>query len=218
MSEVRAIVLGNGQVGDKAALARRLADWGDALIVAADGGARLADALGLRVDALIGDQDSLDPSHLEALQASGAHLETHPVGKDETDLELALLYAVERGATHILIAGAWGGRLDMTLSNVLLLALPQLIGLEVRLIEGQQTAWLIRNEATIYGQPGDTLSLIPLGGDALGIRTQGLEYPLNDEPLHFGAARGLSNVLTAPIAHVRLREGTLLAVHTPGRA
>ena len=106
----------------------------------------------------------------------------------------------------------------MTLSNVLLLALPQLVGLDVRLIEGQQTAWLICDEATIYGQPGDTLSLIPLGGDALGIRTQGLEYPLNDEPLHFGGARGLSNVLTAPVAHVRLREGALLAVHTPGRA
>jgi thiamine pyrophosphokinase len=218
MAEIRAVVLGNGQVGDKVALARRLADWGDVLIVAADGGARLADALGLRVDALIGDQDSIDPSRLAALEASGAHLEIHPPGKDETDLELALLYAVEHGATHVLIAGALGGRLDMTFSNVLLLALPQLVGLDVRLIEGEQTAWLIRDEATIHGQPGDTLSLIPLGGDALGIRTQGLEYPLNDEPLHFGAARGLSNVLTAPVAHVRLREGTLLAVHTPGRA
>jgi thiamine pyrophosphokinase len=218
MSEVRAIVLGNGQVGDQVALARRLSDWGDALIVAADGGARLANALGLRVDALIGDQDSLNPSHLEALQASGVHLETHPTSKDETDLELALLYAVERGATHILIVGALGGRLDMTIGNVLLLALPQLVGLDVRLIEGEQTAWLIRDEATIYGQPGGTLSLIPLGGDVLGIRTQGLEYPLDDEPLHFGAARGLSNVLTAPVAHVRLREGMLLAVHTPGRA
>jgi thiamine pyrophosphokinase len=64
------------------------------------------------------------------------------------------------------------------------------------------------------GSIGATVSLLPLGGDAEGITTAGLRYPLRDEPLRTGPARGLSNMRVAPGASVSVRTGRLLVVET----
>jgi thiamine pyrophosphokinase len=82
----------------------------------------------------------------------------------------------------------------------------------VRIVEGAQEAFLIDDEATIEGGVGDTLSLIPLGGDAVGVTTEGLEWTLEEDTLHFGPARGVSNVLAASKAQVCLDGGLLLCV------
>ncbi len=216
---MKALILANGLLDDLAQVRTRVTSWQPPLVIAADGGYRHAAALALKVDVVIGDLDSLDRVTRSALEASGTHLEITPAEKDETDLELALLYAVRQGADPIAVLGALGGRLDMTLSNMLLLTHPALGTVRVELWNGTQTAWLIRPPGgEVYGAVGDTLSLVPLGGDAQGVTTQGLKYALHDEPLAFGPARGISNVLTEVTAHVRLRKGLLLAVHTPGRA
>ncbi|MGD8759030.1 MAG: hypothetical protein PVJ07_02125, partial [Anaerolineales bacterium] len=60
-----------------------------------------------------------------------------------------------------------------------------------------------------------SLSLIPIAGAAVGISTQALAYPLDEDTLAFGPARGVSNVLTSRVARVVIRAGILLAVHTP---
>jgi thiamine pyrophosphokinase len=73
---------------------------------------------------------------------------------------------------------------------------------------------LVRTQAELHGAPGDLVSLIPIGGDARGVTTEGLQYPLSDEPLLFGPARGLSNVLVGTEARVRVREGLVIIVHT----
>jgi len=215
----RAIVLANGRIEDPATLRIRLAGWGNALVIAADGGSRHAELLGLRLDAIIGDLDSLDPGRRDALSAAGTRLETHPDHKNETDLELALLDAVQHGAERIVLLGTLGGRLDMMLANLLLLLHPQLADVHIEVWNGNQTAWLIRPPgADLFGAPGDTLSLIPLLGNTDGVTTQGLEYPLNNETLEIGKARGISNVFTQDRAHVSFRSGVMMAVHTPGRA
>jgi thiamine pyrophosphokinase len=167
----------------------------------------------------VGDLDSLLPETLAHFTRAGTLIERHPVHKDETDLELALLGAVRQGAECILLAGALGGRLDMTLSSVLLLTHPLLRQVRVELWEAQRTTWLLRPPGEgIQGQPGDTLSLLPLAGDATGLQTEGLAYPLRDETLFFGQTRGLSNVFAAPLARIQLSGGLLLAVHTLGSA
>ncbi len=215
----RVIVLANGYIEDPAALRDRLAAWVGAAVVAADGGTRHAGPLGLLVERVIGDLDSIDPALRASLEAQGARIEPSPAHKDETDLELALLRAAGEGAAHVVVLGALGGRLDMALANVLVLAHPRLAPLRVELWAGRQTAWLIRPPGgEVSGAPGDTLSLIPLGGDASGVTTAGLEYPLRGETLAFGPARGVSNVVVEQPARVDLREGLLLAVHTPGQA
>lgn len=182
-------------------------------LVAADGGALPLLRLGRAPDIVIGDMDSLDDAALRELAARGAELRRFRRDKDETDLELALLYAAAAGASAIDVIGALGGRWDHTLANVALLALPELAGRRVRLLADGQTLLLVRDTAAIEGQRGDTVSLIPLAGPAHGITTRGLQYPLDDATLGFERARGISNVLLDPPGRVSLRAGLLLLVH-----
>jgi thiamine pyrophosphokinase len=213
----RAIILANGSIPDADTLITRLQPWESALVIAANGGVQHAERLGLEISMVIGDLDSLDEEASIALEAANTHMVSVAAQKDETDLELALLYATGKGVEDIVVLGAFGDRIDMSLSNLLLLTHPNFLPVHIEYWYGHQTAWLIRPPGDeINGQSGDTLSLIPLEGDAEGITTHELYYPLNDENLAFGPARGVSNVLTASIARVELRSGTLLAVLTPG--
>ena len=216
----RAIVLADGDAPDRAALDASWPGWDDDLVavIAADGGARHADALGLRIDRWVGDGDSIAPADLDALRAAGIPIDLVAAEKDETDTELALRAAVERGAARVTILGALGGpRLDHALANVALLAHPALDGREAEVLDGMSRVRLLRGPASLAldGPPGDLISLIPFGSDAVGVRTDGLRYPLQDETLVLGAARGLSNVRVAATAAVAFRSGSILVVETP---
>lgn len=215
----RALVFANGDMNDGPRVRQALADAPDALVVAADGGARIAEAFGLHIDLIVGDMDSVTDETLARLTADGTEVERHPAHKDETDLELALTRAVERGARWLRIIGGLGGRLDQSLSNVYLLGLPVLSGCDVALVaERYEARLLLPGTTTIRGAVGDTVSLLPLSGEASGIRTEHLDYPLRDESLLFGPARGISNVTNDTVARVTFSTGLLLLVHTMGRA
>ncbi|MBN1180312.1 MAG: thiamine diphosphokinase [Anaerolineae bacterium] len=207
---MRAVIFANGILTDPAAQRHFLHP--DDLVIAANGGTVHALALGVTPHVVVGDMDSLSPSLRAELEATGTCFVAHPPAKDETDLELALLYAAARHVEAILVLAALGGRLDQALANVFLLALPQLAGIDVRVADGNQVAFLVRDQATLSGRPGDTVSFIPLGGDAHGVTTEGLSWTLRDETLHFGPARGVSNALLGQDARVFVREGYLLCV------
>jgi thiamine pyrophosphokinase len=208
----RAIIFANGEL-NRPESARLALQPGDVLI-AADGGARLCRQLGLTPSILIGDFDSLDDADLAYYQSSGTEIIRHSMRKDYTDLELALRHAYSLGIKEALVFAALGKRWDQTLANLLLPASADLAGMTIRLADGFQEIMPLRGpgQLVLQGQPGDTVSLIPLGGDAYGVSTDQLEYPLFGETLYFGATRGLSNVLLGEIAEVRLREGLLLCV------
>ncbi len=184
------------------------------LIVAADGGAASAIAHGWWPHLLVGDLDSAPPEVQAAVLEHGGRIVRYPARKDETDTELALRAALESGAEEVLLIGAAGNRLDHTLANVLLLALPEAAQVRLTILAGKQRLFLIRDAAEIRGQPGDLVSLLPIGGDASGIWTTGLEYPLADGTLPLGTPRGVSNVLCEPRATVRVQKGLLLAIVT----
>jgi thiamine pyrophosphokinase len=209
---LRAVVFANGELNDL----QHTLGWiteGD-LIIAADGGSRHSLALGVIPDILIGDFDSLEPEQLADFENKGSRVIQHPARKDFTDLELALRYACEQGLDEILVIGALGARWDQTLANLLLPAHPDLASARISLIDGLQEIRLVRPGETLFvqGQPGDTVSLIPLNENASGVSTQGLEYPLFDETLAFGATRGVSNVLIDETAEITLRQGMLLCI------
>jgi thiamine pyrophosphokinase len=217
--EKHAIVLTNGLIEDPAIIRSRLKDWPQAVVIAADGGSLHAETLGLKIHAVIGDLDSMSDERLETLTAQDILIQRSPSEKDETDLELALLYALQQGVEKIVVLGALGGRVDMSIANLLLLTHPRLALIHIEIWNGNQTAWIIRPPGDeIQGQVGDTLSLIPLNGPARGVTTQNLAFPLCDEMLPAGPSRGLSNVLSGAKASIELKEGILLAVHSPARA
>jgi thiamine pyrophosphokinase len=214
-----ALIFANGDIRDGQMVRRALAQAADALLIAADGGARVARHFGITPQVVIGDMDSITPELLAELAVGGSEIRQYPQAKNETDLELALLYAVEHGARKIRVIGAVGDRLDQTLSNVYLLALPALAGCDVRLVaDDEETSLLLPGVLTIDGAAGDTVSLVPVSGVARGVRTEALVYPLHDEDLLFGPTRGVSNVMESTRARVQLREGALIVVHTIGRA
>ncbi len=218
MDTAPAVILANGDLAEPRVLRSRLAGLQPPLVIAADGGSRHAHRLGLRVDVLIGDQDSIEPEELARLRAEGTQVITHPRDKEETDLELALVYATQAGFAGIVVLGAVGNRLDMTLANVFLLLHPALRAARVQLWQGHDTAFLAQPPgAEIAGESGDRVSLIPLGGEAQGVETRGMVFPLRGEALATGPARGISNRIALPGAAVRLTQGALLIVHHPAR-
>lgn len=184
-------------------------------VVAADGGVYHVLRTGRFPDVVVGDMDSIGQDVLAELQQMQIKLDDHPREKDETDLELALLYAAKQYAEReILVFGVLGGRLDQTLANILLLAHPELRHKRVRLVEKHQRAWIVHDQTNIRGRVGDTVSLIPLGGNVHIAHTEHLKWPLIDETLSFGPARGVSNVLTAENGRVVLKHGQLLCIHS----
>lgn len=215
MPESRALIFANGIQFDQEAV-RLFVQPGDFLI-AADGGIHHLLSLGLNPDLLIGDLDSAFESEVEKVRQAQGQVIQYPAHKDETDLELAVLAALQRGYREILVLGALGGRLDMTLANISLLMLPDLAGTEIRLEDGIEEVFLIRAGAggrLILGKPGDRVSLIPWGNAATGIRTTGLFYPLNGESLFPDRTRGISNQMTAEEAKITLESGFLVGIHT----
>lgn len=202
----RLVMIVNGPLADPHTEAQRYLRPDDR-IIAVDGGMRHLLTLGLRPERIIGDGDSLPADAV----LEGIPFTRYPVSKDETDLELALLWAAREPESEILVLAALGGRPDHELANLLLLALPALDGKRVWMAGGGWCVTCLRSGETLTldAAPGVTLSLIPLGGPAEGIRTQGLAYPLRDETLAFGPARGVSNVITAPQAVISLRRGLL---------
>ena len=213
------LLFANGQLTQGRMLQKRLRQHQASAVLCADGGALQARACGLIPRAIIGDLDSLAAEEVAQFQAEGAEIIQYPPEKDETDLELSLLHCRDIGAEAVTVLGALGGRFDHSIANALLLTLPAFSQLPVELVDGDQAIRLLRPGAhEILGQPGDTISLIPLGGDAHGISTDALQYPLRSGTLQMGPARGISNVMLSERAAVDLRAGLLLLVHTIGRA
>jgi thiamine pyrophosphokinase len=182
------------------------------LVIAADSGLQHARALGVPVDLVVGDLDSVDPAVLDAAVADGAAVERHPAAKDATDLELALDAAVDRGATDVLVVGVGGGRLDHFLGNVLLLASPRYAHVRVDARVGDAFVTVVHERVELTGTRGGLCSLLPLGGPAVGVLTDGLRYPLRRETLPPGTTRGVSNEFVDGHATVSLEAGVLLAV------
>jgi len=209
---MRAIIFANGDAPDRKTIERWLTPTDR--IIAADGGTRNALSLGIMPHVVIGDLDSLVEADRVELERAGVPFIVYPTHKDYTDLELALRYAVEQGATEIVIFSALGGRWDQSLANLMLLTLPDLAQVTTRIIDRTVSIEAIRDRAEIAGRVGDTLSLIALKGDAHGVTIEGCEYPLNDATLPFGATLGISNVLTQEIVKITVKQGEILAVQT----
>ena len=189
-------------------------------VIAADSGASAAHALGLRVDVLIGDLDSVPDADRKLVADRGGEIRSYPVAKDATDLELALGYAagLRPRPRRIVVLGGTGGRFDHLLAGTLLLAAPAWDGVPVDRIHvearlGGTVVTVIRSQVTLAGSPGDLLTLLAVRGVAYGVRTEGLRYPLRTEDLLPGSTRGVSNEFIAGQARVSLTGGTLLAIH-----
>jgi thiamine pyrophosphokinase len=185
----------------------------DDLLIAADAGYYHIRQIGLVPTIVIGDLDSILAEDQDLLLAEKIPTIKHPVNKDETDLDLCLRYALEMDVEEIIVTGAFGGRVDQTLGNMMILDDPKFIGRKVKLEDGITEAFFIDQGREIVGKPGDTISLIPWGVPVTGITTIGLQYPLNVETLFPNQSRGISNRMITNLCTIEFDQGTLFCVH-----
>ena len=187
----------------------------DTLVIAADGGLDEAERLGLHVDLLVGDLDSASPLAIERVEAGGGTIERHPVDKDASDLELALVAADARDVEAVLVVGGDGGRLDHLLGNAFLLAADRFAAMRIDAVLGHALVHVLRGQRSLTGTRGELISLFAVGGSWVGVTAQGFRWQLDDDELLPGSTRGLSNAFDGEHASIAVRDGVVVAIR-PG--
>lgn len=210
---MRAVIFANGVIKAYSELHSLLR--GDDLFIAADGGAAHCTKLGLRPDIVIGDMDSISPHLREDLFSKGTEFIIFDKDKDQTDLELAISYANEKGFEELILFGISGNRLDQSLANLLLLARDDWKKMTITVIDGPDEAFLLWSTQirSIDGNPGDVISLIPITEKVEGVSSQGLKWELENAVLYLGSTRSISNEMLSTSAQVSIQYGKLLLVH-----
>lgn len=178
-------------------------------VIAADSGYDHALDLGFAVDVLVGDMDSVSTRDAPA----GVVVERHPADKDQTDLELALELAARESPARVVVVGGVGLRHDHELATAMLLASPRWSQIEeVDWVSQRSRVHVVWNRRILHADVGSVLSVVPVGGDALGVTTKGLRWELKGDVLPHGSTRGVSNIVTGPIVEVRVEIGCVLVV------
>ena len=181
------------------------------LTIAADRGLEAFADAGLKPDILLGDMDSVREDVLSRMQAD-TEIDRLPCIKDDTDGVHALDVAIERGAKHITLLGALGGRMDHAMANLMLLVRASRAGVKAQILSESMRIERVDSCVTLHGAKGDTASLLPLGA-AKGVTLEGFFYPLKDKDLDCAYPLGISNVVTEDGACISVRQGDLLLFH-----
>ena len=178
----------------------------DDCIIAADGGLRHVEKLGLQASVILGDFDSLGFAPNKA--------DVFPVKKDDTDAMLAVRRGLELGYdSFILYGGMDGKRLDHTVANFQTLQFLTDRGARGYLAGIDYTATVISKEALHFSaQAEGIISLFCLGADATGITLEGLQYPMTDGTMTCGFPLGVSNHFLGQTATVTVKNGSILAI------
>lgn len=200
-----ALILANGD-RPSVELLRRMRDEAE-LFIATDGAANDLAELDPVPDIVLGDFDSLAPGIRDRMP--GAQF-VQALDQEANDLEKAIVHAASLGYSHITIAGGLGGRSDHTLvSFSLLLKFGR--ELDIRLVAEGMEARAVFGKDSVYGEPGDTLSLIPF--EASRVSLAGVKWPLKGEELGPGS-RGVSNVIEAVPCEIDVVSGSVIVVVT----
>lgn len=207
-----AVVFAGGPVEGRHPAEAALADLAPDLTVAVDSGLDLALHLGWHADLVVGDMDSVSAAALARAESAGSVVRRHPRDKESTDLELALDEVLTADVRRVVVVGSSSGRLDHLLGAAAVLSSPRWRTMEVDAWFGTAALHVVWHRRTLRGAPGDLVSLLAVSGPAVGVRTDGLRWPLRDETLEVGSTRGISNELVGDRAEVAVREGALLAV------
>lgn len=179
--------------------------------VCADGGIEYANKLNIRPDVIVGDFDSCDKGLLNKYIDEGVIVESYPAEKDFTDTQLAVEKAIKMGCDEVIIIGGIGQRMDHTIANIHILADLSRRNIRGRIVDEHNVIFIIAGEQTLEGKPGDIISLIPFGGNAVGLKSDGLYYQLPDF-MDIYAPCGVSNVFIKEKVWIKVEKGMLLAI------
>ncbi|MGB3503061.1 MAG: thiamine diphosphokinase [Mesorhizobium sp.] len=199
--------------GDLTVTSRLRRQMHGAHVIAADSGISHAAALGVSPELWVGDFDS----STEADHAAHANVprDTFPAAKDQTDGELAVDIALKRGATRLILAGAFGGpRVDHAFLHLTLgLSLAER-GVDILLSSGtQEGVPLLPGERTLDYDDGTLFSVLGFS-ELEGLSLIGAQWPLDRVHVPFGSSLTISNRVTGNLV-ARLSSGRAMIIAHP---
>lgn len=207
---MRVVIIGNGCVS-----AECVNEYikNEDLIICCDGGLNFAFNEGITPHLIIGDFDSVSPQVLDFFEKKDIKINRFPQEKDYTDMEICVEFAAALDhVDEILIFGGLGGRFDHSLANANILKRAVDKGVTARLIDTNNTVYLIKDEITLSAEAGTFVSLIPLSQTVVGVTTAGLYYPLDNAEMHIGVSVGVSNKMVDETASVSIKSGYLFVI------
>lgn len=163
-------------------------DFSNSYIICADGGIKHTKSLGLVADVWMGDGDSLDGSSPYAKE-----IFTFPPEKDNTDTDLAVMLALERGLKDITLIGGLGGRLDHEYSHYCLLKKITDSGAEGRILDEKNSVTMKNSSFSLQKCGQKYISFFPFGGDVANFSVKGLKYECENILLKCGEVQASSN-------------------------
>lgn len=192
------------------------------MVIAADKGVETAKALNIPVNYILGDFDSLDPSILQEVKSqltsenSSLVLKEFPPEKDYTDTHLAIVTAIEAGATSVTILGATGTRLDHVVANMNLLSIFLNHHIEAKIVDSHNQIYVIDKDTNLYREKihGKYVSLIPYTDLVTGVTLVGFKYPLYNATMTKGNSLGISNELLEEEGLIKMDQGILIVIES----
>lgn len=182
-------------------------------VLAADGGIRHAETLGLEPEAWLGDFDSADAALERRYRA--VERDAYPSEKSVSDGEIAIRHAVDQGAREIVLAGALGGeRSDHAVFNLIGAAslAARMPALRILLTSGTEEAIpLVCGNTLRPDWPEGTIFSIAGFTRMSGLTVKGAKWPLDRVEVPFGSTWTLSNV-AGPELEIRLDDGSAVAI------
>lgn len=184
----------------------------NARVIAADSGMKHAETLGLTPELWVGDFDST-PTALRD-QWARVEQERFPMAKDKTDGELAIEAAIKRGATEIILVGAFGGHFDHVLAHAALLHVIAGHGIKTVASSGVEEAWPLTTSLSLWQIPtGTRVSVVGLT-DLKALSILGVRWPLQKRDVPFGSTLTLSNEAKGDIS-ISLEQGRAMVMLYP---
>ncbi len=201
---MRAVIIGNGTINNYDIIKQKLRL--DDYVICADGGYNHAKKLGIKPAVVVGDMDSIGDNDYDG------EIINLPIRKDFTDSEVCIKYILLKHFEEVMMLGFTGKRQDHSITNMLLLKQFADIGTNAYIVDEHNEIRFAVGENNIYGRKGDIVSIIPIAGDLVGVTTQGLDYPLDNETLVFGESRGVSNIMKSDKCKITIASGQGLII------
>lgn len=172
----------------------------------------------IKPDIIFGDFDSVDPIDLSNVQSLGTEMNSFPAEKDDTDLALALDWALSQNPAIIRIFGNTGGRMDHTMGGIqLLLTQKALKGqTKVEIVDCQNIIFAVLAGNYKLCQEGfyPYVSFIPMTQKVTGITLDGFKYPLSNKDITLGSTLCISNELISESGTYSFDDGILLVIRS----
>lgn len=203
----------NGEIQDYKIMKNIISKQHYDYIICADGGANHAYKMNINPNYILGDLDSINKNIISYYKDKNVIFKKFPSKKNETDTELCIYLAQQINASQVDFIGSLGGRIDHMLANIKLLDYLKEVHIYGRIISEKEYIYIaVDEEMIIDGEVGDTVSVIPIKGDAKGITLTNLEYPLTNFYMKYSSPIGISNVMLENQCKVSVDKGTVLII------